>query len=64
MTISEDFLTSVFSDLVKSQDIKDFFLTFPADFDSEQLYFHLRVGLNQRAVVKIHLFGFLKGIDC
>ena len=53
-----------FSDLVKSQDIKDFFLTFPADFDSEQLYFHLRVGLNQRAVVKIHLFGFLKVINC
>ena len=24
-------------------------------FDSEQLDFHLRVGLNQRAVVKIHL---------
>ena len=33
-------------------------------FESEQLGFHLRVGLNQRAVVKIYLFGFLKVMNC
>ena len=33
-------------------------------FDSEQLEFHLRVGLNQRSVVKIHLFGFHKVMNC
>ena len=33
-------------------------------FDSEQLDFHLRVGLNQRDAVKIYLFGFLKVMNC
>ena len=42
-----------------------FFKTYTGTaFDSEQLDFHLRVGLNQRAAVKIHLFGFFKVMNC
>ena len=33
-------------------------------YEIQQLGFHLTVGLNQRAVVKINLFGFLKVINC
>ena len=42
-----------------------FFKTYTGTaFDNEQLDFHLRVGLNQRDAVKIHLFGFLKVMNC